>query len=57
MGRGDKAAALSVPEQAMAVIQIEKEALSGPTPIEIRARVAARMGEPDRAIAALQKLL
>jgi serine/threonine-protein kinase len=26
-------------------------------PIEIFARVAARMGEPDRAIAALQKLL
>ena len=57
MRRGVKAAALSVPEQAMAVIQIEKEALSGPAPIEILARVAARMGEPDRAIAALQKLL
>jgi hypothetical protein len=28
-----------------------------PTPIEILARVAARTGEPDRAIAALQKLL
>ena len=56
MGRGDKAAALSVPEQAMAVIQIEKEALSGPTPIEILARVAARMGEPDRAIAALRRV-
>ena len=31
--------------------------VSGPTPIEILARVAAQMGEPDRAIAALQKLL
>jgi len=29
----------------------------GPIPIEILARVAAQMGEPDRAIAALQKLL
>jgi hypothetical protein len=29
----------------------------GPIPIEILARVSARMGEPDRAIAALQKLL
>jgi serine/threonine-protein kinase len=29
----------------------------GPIPIEILARVAARTGEPDRAIAALQKLL
>ena len=28
-----------------------------PVPIEILARVAAQMGEPDRAIAALQKLL
>ena len=31
--------------------------MSGPIPIEILARVTARMGEPDRAIAALQKLL
>jgi hypothetical protein len=31
--------------------------LTGPVPIEVLARVAARMGEPDRAIAALQKLL
>jgi hypothetical protein len=28
-----------------------------PTPIDILARVAAQVGEPDRAIAALQKLL
>ena len=41
----------------MAVIPIEKDALDGPIPIEILARVAAQMGEPDRAIAALQKLL
>ena len=41
----------------MAVIPIEKDSLSGPAAIEILARVAARMGEPDRAIAALQKLL
>jgi hypothetical protein len=31
--------------------------VTGAIPIEILARVAARMGEPDRAIAALQKLL
>ena len=31
--------------------------MSGPGPIEILARVAAQVGEPDRAIAALQKLL
>ena len=31
--------------------------MTGPFPIEILARVAARVREPDRAIAALQKLL
>ena len=57
MGLGDKAAALALSEQAFAVNPIEKDALTGPGPIEILARVAAQMGEPDRAIAALQKLL
>jgi hypothetical protein len=41
----------------MALIPIEKDALEGPIPIEILARVTAQVGEPDRAIAALQKLL
>jgi len=57
MGLGDKAAALALAERAMATIPIEKDALVGPAPIEILARVAAQVGEPDRAIAALQKLL
>ncbi len=57
MGLGDKAAALILSEQAMAANPTEKDALTGPSPIEILARVAARMGEPDRAIAALQQLL
>ena len=57
MGLGDKAAAFKLIERAMAVIPIEKDALDGPIPIEILARVAAGTGEPDRAIAALQKLL
>jgi TolB-like protein/class 3 adenylate cyclase/Tfp pilus assembly protein PilF len=57
MGLGDKAAAFKLIEQAMAVITIEKDAVAGPIPIEILARVSARMGEPDRAIAALEKLL
>jgi tetratricopeptide (TPR) repeat protein len=57
MGLGDKAAALAVSERAMATIPLEKDALAGPGPIEIRARVAAQTGESDRAIAALQKLL
>src|SRR5215471_19011208 len=51
MGLGDKAAALALSEQAIAANPIEKDAVSGPIPTEILARVAARMGEPDRAIA------
>jgi TolB-like protein/tetratricopeptide (TPR) repeat protein len=57
MGLGDKAAALSLAERAMAVIPLEKDPMDGPWPMEIFARVAARMGEPERAITALQKLL
>ena len=54
---GDKATALALSEGAMATIPIEKDAVDGPIRIEILARVSARMGEPDRAITALQKLL
>jgi serine/threonine protein kinase/Tfp pilus assembly protein PilF len=57
MGLGDKAAALALAERAMTVIPIEKDVVDGPAAIEVLARVAAQMGEPDRAIAALQKLL
>jgi tetratricopeptide (TPR) repeat protein len=57
MGLGDKAAALALSERAMAANPIEKDALLGPESIEVLARVAAQMGEHDRAIAALQKLL
>ena len=57
VGLGDKAAALALVERAIAANPIEKDAADGPQKIEILARVAARMGEPDRAIAALQKLL
>jgi serine/threonine-protein kinase len=57
MGLGEKAAAFALVEKAMAAVPIEKDAMVGPSPIDILARVAAQMGEPDRAIAALQKLL
>jgi TolB-like protein/Tfp pilus assembly protein PilF len=57
MGLGDKAAAFALVERAMAVKPIEKDAANGPQAIEVLARVAACMGEPDRAIAALQKIL
>jgi hypothetical protein len=54
---GDKTVAFSFVEKAMAVVPIEKDAIDGPIPIEVLARVSAQMAEPDRAIAALQKLL
>jgi TolB-like protein/Tfp pilus assembly protein PilF len=57
MALGDKAAALTLSERATAALPIEKDALTGPIPIEILARVTAQMGEPDRAIATLQKLV
>ncbi len=57
MGLGDKAAALVLAERAVAALPVEQDALNGPIPIEILARVAAQVGEPDRAIAALHKLL
>ena len=57
MGLGDKAAALALSERGIAALPIKKDAASGAGPIEILARVAAQIGEPDRAIAALQQLL
>jgi len=57
MGLGDKAAALTFAERAVAANPVEKDAVRGPVPIEILARVAARTGKPDRAITSLQKLL
>ena len=54
---GDKAAALAQSERAIASNPIEKDAVDGPVPIEILARIAAQIGEPDRAIAPIQKPL
>src|SRR5213079_872446 len=51
----DKAAALALSERATVANPIEKDAVYGPFSIEIGARVAARMEEPDRAIAAIEK--
>jgi len=56
-GLGDKAAALALSERAMAALPMQKDAMVGPVPTQILARAAAQAGEPDRAIAALQKLL
>jgi eukaryotic-like serine/threonine-protein kinase len=57
MGLGNKPGAFTLTEQAMAAVPIEKDPVGGWTPTEILARVAAQMGEPDRAVAALRKLL
>jgi TolB-like protein/class 3 adenylate cyclase/Tfp pilus assembly protein PilF len=57
MALGDKAAAFAFVEKGLTVVPIEKDAVFAPRPISILARVAAQTGEPDRAIAALQKLL
>src|SRR5213075_978050 len=57
MGLGDKVDALALSERAIAANPVEKDALTVPWSLEILARVAAQMGEPDPAIAALQKLL
>jgi serine/threonine-protein kinase len=57
IGLGDKAAAFRFAEQGIAADPVEKDALLGPGQIEVLARVAAQMGEPDRAISTLEKLL
>jgi len=57
MGLGDKAAAFVLVEKGMSAVPIEKDVVGGSRAIEILARVAAQAGEPDQAIAALEKLL
>src|SRR5207244_4324920 len=57
IGLGQKEEALALSARAAAAVPIQKDAVSGPAPIEILARVAARAGDHDRAIAALEKVL
>jgi TolB-like protein/Tfp pilus assembly protein PilF len=57
MALGNKTAAFAFVDKEMAAVPIDRDALDGTLPIEILSRVAAGMGEPDRAIAALEKLL
>jgi TolB-like protein/Flp pilus assembly protein TadD len=56
-GLGEKAAAFTLVERAIALHPIDTDAANSPQSFEILARVAARMEEPDRAIAALEKIL
>src|SRR5438309_6208158 len=58
MALGNNAAALTLAERAIAMISIEKDALTGPRPLDILARVAARIPQlRDRSISTLEKLL
>ena len=57
MGLGDNTAALTLAERAIAMMPIEKDALIGPRPLDILARVAASIGDSDRSITTLTKLL
>ena len=58
MGLGDNTAALNLAERAIAIIPVEKDALIGPRPLDILARVAARNPQlRDRSISTLEKLL
>ncbi len=57
MGLGNNAAALTLAERAIALFPVNKDALTGPRPLDILARVAARTGDPDRSISTLEKLL
>jgi serine/threonine protein kinase/Tfp pilus assembly protein PilF len=57
MSLGDNAAALTLAERALALFPVDKDALTGPRPLEILARVTARAGDPERSISTLEKLL
>ena len=56
-GQGDKTDALAFAERCIALVPIERDALVGPAQLEVLARVCAQVGEPDRAIVALEKLV
>jgi len=57
MALGDNTAATTLADRAISMMSIEKDALTGPRPLDILTRIAARMGDADRAISTLEKLL
>jgi TonB family protein len=57
MALGDKAAAIALAQRATATSPLEKDAINGPAALEFLARVSAQIGETDRGITAIQKLL
>jgi len=54
---GQNTLAMTLADRGLAVNPIEKDALTGPWPLEVFARVTAATGDHDRSIAALKKLL
>jgi TolB-like protein/Tfp pilus assembly protein PilF len=57
MALGDKTKALDFAQRAIDANPMEKDAVRGPLPVEILARVCAHFGETERAITTLEKLL
>src|SRR5216110_2367529 len=57
MKLGENALAMTLADRGLAVNPIEKDAMTGPLPLEVFARVTAATGDHDRSIAALKKLL
>ncbi len=57
MNLGENASAMTLADRGLAVNPIEKDAMTGPWPLEVFARVTAATGDHDRSIAALKKLL
>ncbi len=57
MGLGDEAAAFAFAERASRANPTEQDAMYGPFSIEITARIAAWAGDPERALASLERLV
>ncbi len=54
---GDPPAAFAFVERAQAAMPLERDAIAGPAPLETEARVAALLGEQERALDLLEQLL
>jgi serine/threonine-protein kinase len=57
MKLGENALAMTLADRGLFANPIEKDAMTGPWPLEVFARVTAATGDHDRSIAALKKLL
>ena len=57
MKLGENTVAMTLADRGFAANPIEKDAMTGPWPLEVFARVTAATGDHDRSIAALKKLL